>query len=197
MLFKVFCQAVRPFVISATFALSFSAQAAPGIAPPAFDPVQQVQGVPLQLNGTGTRYKVILKVYDMALYTPRKASSLDELMAQPGPKRLNFVARRDIPGTDLGLAFIRGLSNNSSSTLIQKHVASSTRLIEIFSGRNKLAEGDTFAMEYQPGKGTAFFIQGQQQGAPVGDAEFFKMVMGVWIGPVPVDFKLKDALLGL
>jgi hypothetical protein len=70
-------------------------------------------------------------------------------------------------------------------------------LIEIFSGKAKLSAGDTFAMEFVPGKGTTFFIQGQAQGAPIGDAEFFSMVLRIWIGPVPADFKLKDALLGL
>ncbi len=144
----------------------------------------------------GTRYKAIFRVYDMALYTPSKVTTPEALLALPGPKRLNFVALRDMPGTDLGLAFIKGLTSNSSPELVQKHTASSTRLIEIFSGKAKLVSGDTFAMEYIPGKGTTFYIQGQPQGAPVGDAEFFNMVLKIWVGPVPADFKLKDALLG-
>lgn len=162
-----------------------------------FPPTQVVQGTTLSINGMGTRYRAIFKVYDLALYTPAKVSTPEALIAQPGPKRLNFVALRDVPGTDLGLAFIKGLNSNSPPELVQKHTASSTRLIEIFSGRSKLATGDTFAMEYVPGKGTTFFIQGQAQGAPVGDAEFFNMVLRIWVGPVPADFKLKDALLGL
>ena len=72
----------------------------------------------------------------------------------------------------------------------------SNRLVEIFSGRTKLASGDTFAMEFVPAKGTTFFIQGQPQGAPVGDAEYFGMVLRIWLGPVPVDHQLKEALLG-
>jgi hypothetical protein len=161
-----------------------------------FPAAQTVQGVNLSLNGAGTRYKAIFKLYDLALYTPHKGATPEELLAMPGPKRLSFVALRDLPGTDLGLAFIKGLSNNSSPDLVQKHTASSTRLVEIFSGRSRLAAGDTFAMEYLPGKGTTFYIQGQAQGAPVGDAEFFNMVLKIWVGPVPADFKLKDALLG-
>lgn len=161
-----------------------------------FAPTQQVQGTTLSVNGAGTRYKAIFKLYDVALYTPRKVKTPEELLALPGPKRLNFVALRDLPGTDLGLAFIKGLSSNTAPDLVQKHTASSTRLIEIFSGRSKLAAGDTFAMEYVPGKGTLFYIQDQPQGAPVGDAEFFAMVLKIWVGPVPADYKLKDALLG-
>jgi hypothetical protein len=161
-----------------------------------FPPTHQVQGTTLSVNGAGTRYKAIFKVYDLALYTPRAVKTSEELLALPGPKRLSFVALRDLPGTDLGLAFIKGLSSNTSADLVQKHTASSTRLIEIFSGRSKLAAGDTFAMEYVPGKGTLFYIQDQPQGAPVGDAEFFNMVLKIWVGPIPADFKLKDALLG-
>jgi hypothetical protein len=161
-----------------------------------FAPTQQVQGTTLSINGAGTRYKVIFKLYDMALYTSRKVLTSEELLALSGPKRLNFVALRELPGTDLGLAFIKGLSSNATPELVQKHTASSTRLIDIFSGRSRLAAGDTFAMEYVPGKGTTFYIQDQAQGAPVGDAEFFNMVLKIWVGPVPADFKLKDALLG-
>ena len=161
-----------------------------------FAPTQQVQGTTLSVNGAGTRYKAIFKLYDLALYTPRKVKTAEELLALPGPKRLNFVALRDLPGTDLGLAFIKGLSSNTTPNLVQKHTASSTRLIEIFSGRSKLSAGDTFAMEYVPGKGTLFYIQDQPQGAPVGDAEFFGMVLKIWVGSVPADYKLKDALLG-
>ena len=161
-----------------------------------FAPTQQVQGTTLSVNGSGTRYKVIFKLYDMALYTPSQVKTPEALLALPGPKRLSFVALRDLPGTDLGLAFIKGLSSNTASELVQKHAASSTRLIEIFSGRAKLAAGETFAMEYVPGQGTIFFIQDQPQGAPVGDAEFFNMVLKIWVGKVPADEKLKDALLG-
>ena len=161
-----------------------------------FAPTQQVQGTTLSINGAGTRYKVVFKLYDMALYTSRKVLTSEELLALSGPKRLNFVALRELPGTDLGLAFIKGLSSNATPELVQKHTASSTRLIDIFSGRSRLVAGDTFAMEYVPGKGTTFYIQDQAQGAPVGDAEFFNMVLKIWVGPVPADFKLKDALLG-
>lgn len=161
-----------------------------------FVPTHVVQGTTLSVNGMGTRYRAIFKVYDLALYTQSKVTTPEALLALPGPKRLSFVALRDMPGTDLGLAFIKGLNSNSSPELVQKHTASSTRLIDIFSGKPKLVNGDTFAMEYIPGKGTTFYIQGQPQGAPVGDAEFFSMVLKIWVGPAPADFKLKDALLG-
>lgn len=161
-----------------------------------FEPTTQLQGTTLQLNGAGTRFRVVFKVYDLALYTQKKVSTPEELLALPGTKRLSFVALREIPGTDLGLAFIKGLQANSSKDLVQKHAVSSTRLIEIFSGQSKLMPGDTFAMDYVPGSGTTFYIAGKPQGKPVGDAEFFNMVLNIWVGSSPADFQLKDALLG-
>jgi hypothetical protein len=108
-----------------------------------FDNAVQLGGATLQLNGSGTRYRVMFKVYDLALYLPRKAATAEAVLDMAGPKRLAFIALRDLPGTDLGLAFIKGLQANNSGDAVQKHAASSTRLIEIFSGKAKLSSGDT------------------------------------------------------
>lgn len=171
-----------------------AAQAAPTSTK--FEPMLQVQGTPLLLNGAGTRFKAIFKVYDLGLYTSKKVGTPEELLALPGPKRLQFTALRDLPGTDLGRLFIKGMSENSPKEMVQKHTLSATRLIEIFSGRSKMAAGETFAMEFVPGKGTTFYIMGQPQGEPVGDAEFFAMVLKIWVGDAPADHLLKAALLG-
>lgn len=179
-------------------ALAVATAAASHAAPTqtAFDRSAQLQDTPLVLNGAGTRTRVMFQVYDMALYLPRKASTAEAALSMPGPKRLSFVALREIPGTDLGLAFIKGLQANSTREQVQRHTPSSTRLIEIFSGKSRLLPGERFAMDYVPGKGTQFFIQGQPQGAPVGDAEYFEMVLRIWLGPSAVEPLLRDALLG-
>lgn len=161
-----------------------------------FDPATQVAGQALLLNGSGTRHRMMFAVYDMALYTSRRVTTTADLLTLPGPKRLSFTALREIPGTDLGLAFIKGLQANSPPDLVQKHTVSSTRLIDIFSGKSKMAPGETFAMEYVPDQGTTFYIQNQPQGKPVGDAEFFNMILRIWVGPSPADNDLRDGLLG-
>ncbi|MBS3912766.1 MAG: chalcone isomerase family protein [Hydrogenophaga sp.] len=162
----------------------------------AFPSTITVGDTQLQLNGQGIRHRVVFKVYEMALYTQRPVSSAQELIGTPGPTRLSFVALRELPGTDLGLAFIKGMAANSPREAVQRHVASTARLVEVFSGKQRLMPGDHFAMEYLPGKGTLFYIQDVPQGAPVGDAEFFAMVLRIWMGPAPADQQLKNALLG-
>lgn len=160
-----------------------------------FEPTAQLGGSTLQLNGKGTRVRLVFKAYDMGLYTARRASTPAELLALPGPKRLQFTALRELQGTELGRLFLRGMGDNAPSAQLTRHTLSTTRLIEIFSGKPKLMPGDTFAMDFIPGKGTQFYIQGQAQGEPVGDDEFFSLVLRIWFGEAPADARLRDALL--
>ena len=183
----------RAALIAAT-ALCLQATAAPTVNK--FEPSVQLGGSALQLNGKGTRVRVVFKAYDMALYTPRRVTTAAELLALPGPKRLQFTALRELPGTDLGRLFLRGISDNTPSAQLTRHTLATNRLIEIFSGKAKLVPGDTFAMDFVPGKGTQFYIQGQAQGEPVGDDEFFTLVLKIWFGESPADVQLRDALLG-
>lgn len=161
-----------------------------------FEPAQTVADTPLVLNGAGTRFRTIFAVYDLGLYLKSRARTPEAVLEQPGPKKLSFVALRELSGTDLGVAFMKGLDANSPKNQVTRHTAATTRLIEIFSGKARLMPGETFSMDYTPGKGTVFFINGKAQGTPVGDAEFFTMVLRIWLGPAPADWKLKDALLG-
>lgn len=161
-------------------------------------PVQiEVANTKLNLNGKGTRYKAVFKVYDMGMYTTTKVSTAEQAVSVPGPKRLQFVALREISTSDLGILFYRGIKENSSTELNLKHTASALRLSELASGRSKIMPGESFSMEFIPGKGVTFSIMDKAQGSPLGDAEFFGMVLRIWLGPVPADFMLKDALLGI
>lgn len=173
---------------------SFQASA---IESPRFASRQQVQGNTLVLNGQGIRYRFLTKVYGVALYIPKRVQSLEEMLALSGPKRLNFVALHDVSGTDLGLSFFKALVANSPPETVQRNVAFTTRMIDIFSARTKLFAGDRYAIEYVPGQGTTFYLDDKPQGGPIGGDEFFEMVVRIWLGPAPVDFKLKDALMGV
>ncbi len=150
---------------------------------------------PLRLNGFGTRYRFTFKVYDLGLYTTAKVGSVAELLALKGPKRLEFIARRELSGTELGRLFIKGMSDNVSADQMSRHTPATTRRMQICSGKPRLVPGDEFSMVFEPGKGTTFFIEGKPQGAPVGNDEFFTMILRIWFGDAPVDRLLRDALL--
>jgi hypothetical protein len=193
---------VRPQLMTKTFSLllaallTLSSAGTYAASRSTFRSTAQLQGVTLLLNGSGTRVKIAFKAYDLALYTQKTVKNAEALLALPGPKRLSFVALRDMSITDLGVAFLKGIKTNATPEQTQAHLASITRMIDIFSAQSKLDAGDTFSIDYVPDRGTTFYLKGKTQGAAVGDAEFFNMILNIWMGRSPVDQQLKDALLG-
>ena len=70
------------------------------------------------------------------------------------------------------------------------------RMGQIFSDHKKLQVGDQFMVDWIPGTGTLITVRGQQQGDAFKEPEFFNALLGIWLGPQPADWKLKDGLLG-
>lgn len=161
-----------------------------------FPATVQVEGKPLVLNGKGTRHRAIFSVYDIALYLPSKVKTREELLALRGPKRIEFVALRDFSTTDLGRAFVQGMRENAQPEQINRQLPAMAKLIQVASVRDKVRQGEPFAVQYVPGKGATFSISGEPQGPAIGDDEFFRMVLDIWVGHSPAEPLLKDAMLG-
>ncbi len=155
-----------------------------------------VAGTKLQLNGAGTRYKGPFKVYVGDLYTSKKVASLDELMAAPGPKRLTMTFLREMEAGPFGKLLTRGVEDNVPKNEMSKLVPGLIRMGDIFTTNKLLVPGDVITLDWIPGTGMVVTAKGKVQGEPFKEPEFYKAIMSIWFGPVPADFKLKDALLG-
>jgi hypothetical protein len=156
-----------------------------------------VNGVKLQLIGAGTRYKAgIFKVYVAGLYLNKKVSAPEEVVAQSGPKRLSITMVRSIDAAELGRLLTRGIEDNMSKGDMSQLIPGLLRMGQMFSEQKKLVTGDNFMIEWIPDLGTVITVKGVVQGEPFKEPEFFKALMSIWLGPVPADFKLKEALLG-
>ena len=156
-----------------------------------------VSGQTLQLNGAGIRYRFIVQVYAAGLYLQQPAKSTEQVLALPGPKRLHIVMLRDIDGNTLGRLFTRGMEDNSTRAQFGKAISGTLRLAEMFATKKRLNEGENFSVEWMPGVGTQVYVNGQAQGEPIQEPEFFAAMMRIWLGPKPADGQLKDQLLGL
>lgn len=163
---------------------------------PAYPPELVLGGTKLVLNGSGTRFRAVFRVYDLGLYVAQRSSNAEELIVMPGPKRLAFVALRDIPGTDLGRMLLKGLRDNNPRDTITRYLTSVGQLGDIFSRRSRIQEGESFQLDVVPGKGISVHVQGAQIGDSLSDTSFFPLLMRIWLGPDPVDHSLKSALLG-
>jgi len=155
-----------------------------------------VAGTRLQLNGAGIRYKGPFKVYVGELYTTKKVSSLEELVAAPGPKRLTMTFVREIEAGPFGKLLTRGVEDNVPKAELSKLVPGLIRMSDIFSVNKILVPGETVVLDWIPGTGLVITAKGKVQGEPFKEPEFYKAIMSIWFGPVPADFKLKDAMLG-
>ncbi|MES2583105.1 MAG: chalcone isomerase family protein [Pseudomonadota bacterium] len=177
--------------------LGMAAPAAPlEIAGVAVEPSVTVAGIPLVLNGAGVRYKSFAKVNVTEIHASKKFASLDELVALPGPKRVTLTMLREVPSGMMGKSLTRGIEDNYPKSEVSKLVPSLIRISEVFNAHKVLSAGDKVLVEWIPGTGTVVTVRGKVQGEPFREPEFFKAMLSIWLGPVPVDFKLKDALLG-
>ncbi|MGH6625651.1 MAG: chalcone isomerase family protein [Burkholderiaceae bacterium] len=156
----------------------------------------ELQGAKLQLNGAGVRYKAVFKVYTAGLYLGKKAGTPEDVLAAPGPKRMSITMLRDIDSGELGKLFTRGVEDNTPKAEMSKLVPGLIKMSQIFSDQKKLMSGDSFVIDWIPGTGTVILVKGKPQGEPFKEPEFFNALMRIWLGPVPADWKLKDALLG-
>jgi hypothetical protein len=157
----------------------------------------ELSGSKLQLNGAGTRYKAIFKVYVAGLYLGKVANTPDEVINQPGPKRLSVTMLRTIDARELGKLLTRGMEDNMEKAAMSKLIPGLIRMGEIFASHKTLVEGDSFLIDWVPGTGTVITVKGEVQGESFKEPEFFKAMMLIWLGQAPADHKLKDALLGI
>ncbi len=158
---------------------------------------QTVGGVKLELNGYGTRYRGPFKVYVGDLYTTKKVSSFEELIAAPGPKRLTMTFVREIEAGPLGKLLTRGVEDNVTKSELSKLVPGLIRMGEIFTVNKVLKVGETILIDWIPGTGMVITAKGVVQGEPFKEPEFFKAIMSIWFGASPTDWRLKEGMLGI
>jgi hypothetical protein len=154
-------------------------------------------GTTLALNGAGIRYKGPFKVYVGTLYTGKKVNSLDALVSAPGPKRLTMTMLREVESEAFGRLLTRGVEDNVPKSELSRLVPGLMRIGDIFAANKTLAPGESILVDWIPGTGMVVTAKNKVQGEPFKEPEFYRAIMSIWFGPVPADFKLKDALLGL
>ncbi|MDR6887752.1 MULTISPECIES: chalcone isomerase family protein [Variovorax] len=155
-----------------------------------------LRGSTLQLNGAGVRYKAVFKVYTAGFYVGKKVSTPEEALAAPGPKRVAITMLRDIEANELGKLFTKGVEENSPKTEMVNLIPGLLRMGQMFADQKQLKAGDTFTIDWLPGTGTLITVRGVPQPDPIKEQAFFNALLRIWLGPVPADWKLKDALLG-
>lgn len=193
---------IRQLVIAAASLLWVcSASAAVTIHGVKVEDTATVGGASLQLNGAGTLYKAIFKVYVAGLYTSKKVGTLEELVAAPGPKRVSMTFLREVESGPFGKLMTRGIEDNVAKSEMSKLVPGLICMSDIFTRYKVLVPGDVVTLDWLPGTGTVVTVntkgQAQVQDEAFKEPEFYKAIVSIWFGSSPIDHLLKDAMLGI
>lgn len=160
------------------------------------DETVQLASQELKLNGAGVRYKLIFKVYAIGLYLPEKKSQLDDVLALPGPRRLEIVMLRDVTSDELGKSFLEGLKRSAEQADRTRILNQTMQFGSMFALVPGLHAGDILTVDWLPAEGTLCKLNGKQIGERVPDIAFYNALLKIWIGAHPADTQLRAHLLG-
>jgi hypothetical protein len=150
----------------------------------------------LVLNGAGTRYFLVFKVYVAELYLPQRTTTASAALQMPGPKLLRLVMLRDVSGDELGTKLTHDIQANVSTDAFNNMIDGLARMGQLFAQHKELHSGDVIELADVPGQGMTVTIDGQSTGAPFSEPGFFDNMLKVWLGDHPAAQRLKQALLG-
>lgn len=160
------------------------------------DDTARVANQELKLNGAGIRYKAIFKVYVAGLYLPEKKTTVQDVLASPGARRVTIVMLRDVSNEELGRGFMTGIQQNSDRNEKARLIAQLQKFGEIFASIPELKKGDVLTTDWIPGAGTVVHVNGKKVSEDLPDVAFYNALLKIWLGEKPVDAQLKPLMLG-
>jgi len=147
----------------------------------------------LTLNGMGLREATMLKVdvYVAGLYVENVSSDPRNLVAADETKRIVLVFKRDVGHDDIVKAWNEGFAKNATVPVakLQSQIAQLNAWMPSFS------KGDTLTFTMMPGRGVLVDINGKRKGV-LGDDDFARSLVSIWLGPNPPTGSLKRGMLG-
>jgi hypothetical protein len=163
----------------------------------AIAPTASVAGTELRLNGAGTRAWTVYKMYVAALYLPKKASTVADIVGQPGPKRMQLRILMSVGGASgyLADAFTGGIRKRVTPeqfNAMKDRVDAFDKLVRSLETK----KGDLINLDYLPDAGLTLSLNGKTMGKPVPGDDLYDAMLKIWVGDDAKDKPLRAALLG-
>ena len=154
-------------------------------------------GPKLVLNGAGVRHRMMMiNVYVGALYVTAKKTSAEDVLADPGPKRVAMhILIDELTAKELIASLNNALAANhipAELALIESRIQDLNRMM---NSVGVIKKGGVVLLDYLPGIGTRISVNGAEKITIKGE-DFFNAMLRIWIGAKPVDGRLRDAMLG-
>lgn len=161
-----------------------------------FDDTTRLGSRELQLNGLGVRAVWVFKAFVAGLYLTERTRADQQVLAQQGPKRLQLRMLMEIGSDDIKKALVDGMRKNVTDAewaAMQERVQRFARTIDAIGVAR---EGDTITLDYLPEQGLLLAVNDVPRGTAIGGADFYQALLEIFVGPDPVDTRLKNGLLG-
>ena len=151
----------------------------------------------LILNGAGVRHKMmVINVYVGALYLTSKHTEAEEVIKDPGPKRVAMhILVDELTAQELTASLNNALAANhipAELALVESRIRELNRMMSTIG---VIKKGGVIHLDYLPGTGTQVTVNGEKKITIKGE-DFFQAMLRIWIGKKPVDGRLRDAMLG-
>ena len=147
----------------------------------------------LVLNGAGIREKFFLDIYIGALYLPAKTSDASAILSDTGPASvLMHILYGEVSKQKITDGWTDGLEANLADQEMQALKPQLAKFNDLFQDLHK---GDRIRIDYIPGTGTEVRINKELRGVVEGN-DFYRALLGIWIGSHPVSKSLKREMLG-
>ncbi|MDH5207638.1 MAG: chalcone isomerase family protein [Burkholderiaceae bacterium] len=153
-------------------------------------------GQPLVLNGVGVRKRFVFDIYVGGLYVAKKAARTEELVGQPGPKRVALRFLREVEGDLFVNSLHVGLKANHTEAELGRWKTQVETLTTTIKTIALARRGDTVYFDYTPQDGTRVSVNGVTRGPLIPGEDFYAGVLRVWLGEQPADAGLKKGMLG-
>ena len=155
-----------------------------------------VAGQVLELNGVGLRAVAWLKGYAAGLYLSSRAHTAQQVLTAAGPKRLQLRMLLEVDTEEFIKAFDKGIARNSAAAELPLLAVRMVRFDALLRAIGKLRKHDVVDLDWLPGQGLQFALNGQPQGAVIPGEDLYAALLRIFVGERPADPELKVGLLG-
>ena len=127
---------------------------------------------------------------------PQRKSTMNEVIALRGPKRLQLVVQRDLTAAQIHDHLVKRIEEQSQASdmsVLKKQMDHLDRIIEDVG---IIRTHGTIALDWVPGKGTVIRVNDMVRGTPIASEEFYNALLRIWLSDHAKSLPLRDALLG-
>jgi hypothetical protein len=162
-----------------------------------FEDTVRLGDAQLKLNGAGLRGVLWIKAFAAGLYVHQPSSNLQNLLDEPGAKRISLKMLMNIPVDEIVKALRNGLKKNTTP---QEFSQMSARMDQIEAKLRAVGdqhEGDTLDLDWRAGGGLVLGFNGKPHAGPAIEGyDIYRGLLKIFIGERAIDKRLRAGLLG-